>query len=71
MKINNKFILKKILPVIGGAVLGYAYYYFIGCYSGTCPITSNPYISTFYGALIAAILVLPKGKKSEQIEENK
>lgn len=71
MKFNNKLILKKVLPVLGGAVLGYAYYYFIGCYSGTCPITSNPYISTFYGALIAAILVLPTRNKSEQPEENK
>ncbi|MDQ7816720.1 MAG: DUF6132 family protein [Melioribacteraceae bacterium] len=71
MKFNNQFILKKVLPVLGGAVLGYSYYYFIGCYSGTCPITSNPYISTFYGALIAAILVLPTRKKSEQPEENK
>lgn len=71
MKLNKNFILKKILPVLGGALLGYAYYYFIGCYSGTCPITSNPYISTFYGALIAAILVLPSGKKNEQPKENK
>jgi hypothetical protein len=71
MKIDKKFIIKKALPVLGGALLGYAYYYFIGCYSGTCPITSNPYISTFYGALIAFILVLPSKKKSEQLEENK
>ncbi|MBS3944358.1 MAG: hypothetical protein KGZ42_02570 [Melioribacter sp.] len=71
MKIDKQFIIKKALPVLGGALLGYAYYYFIGCYSGTCPITSNPYISTFYGALIAFILVLPTKKKSEQLEENK
>lgn len=71
MKINTSFLLKKVLPVFGGGLLGYAYYYFIGCYSGTCPITSNPYISTFYGALIAFILVLPSKKKNERPEENK
>ncbi len=71
MKIDKQYIIKKALPVLGGALLGYSYYYFIGCYSGTCPITSNPYISTFYGALIAFILVLPSKKKSEQREENK
>jgi hypothetical protein len=71
MKLDKLFFLKKVLPVIGGATLGYAYYYFIGCYSGTCPITSNPYISTFYGGLIALILVFPsKSKKDERKEKN-
>lgn len=71
MKINTNFLIKKVLPVLGGALLGYSYYYFIGCYSGTCPITSNPYISTLYGALIAFILVLPTKKKKGNFEENK
>ena len=35
-----------------GAILGYAWHRFIGCRSGACPITANPYISTAYGALI-------------------
>ncbi|MGQ9806584.1 MAG: DUF6132 family protein [Chlorobiales bacterium] len=39
-----------------GALGGFAYYYFIGCASGTCAITSNPYISTGYGALMGAVL---------------
>ncbi len=39
-----------------GALGGFAYYYFIGCANGTCSITSNPYISTGYGALIGAVL---------------
>ena len=42
--------------VILGALLGFAYYYFIGCASGTCPITSNPYISTGYGSLLGLAL---------------
>ena len=41
-------LLKRVLPVAVGSLLGYAYYYFIGCNTGTCPITSNPFISTFY-----------------------
>ena len=63
-----QFIYKKILPVIAGAALGFAYYYFIGCYSGTCPITSNPYISTAYGALIGLIFVFPTKKKTSNEE---
>jgi len=47
--------LRRTLVIIAGAVGGYAYYYFIGCVSGACPITSNPYISTAYGALIGGL----------------
>ncbi|MBN2008324.1 hypothetical protein JW960_03140 [candidate division KSB1 bacterium] len=50
-----------------GAALGFAYYKFIGCSSGTCPITSNPWISTSYGALVGLVLVWnSKPKKTEQ-----
>lgn len=43
-----------VFMAIGGA-LGYAYYAFIGCVSGSCPITSNPWISSAYGALVGAL----------------
>ncbi len=55
---------KRILPVMLGAIGGYAYYYFIGCVSGACPITSNPYISTIYGAIIGALLI-PRSKNKQ------
>jgi hypothetical protein len=42
--------------IAGGAALGFLYYYLVGCRSGTCPLTSNPYISTAYGALIGLLL---------------
>ncbi len=44
------------LFVLGGAALGFGYYYFVGCHTGTCPLTSNPYISTAYGALVGLLL---------------
>jgi len=49
-------MLKKLLLPIAGAAGGYAYYYFIGCVSGTCPITSHPWLSTGYGALLGFLL---------------
>ncbi len=64
----NKTRIKQIAIVLLGAVAGYSYYYFIGCASGTCPIQSNPYISTAYGALVAAIFAFPSKKK--QAEKN-
>ncbi len=42
----------RIISTLIGAGLGFAYYKFIGCRSGACPITSNPYISTVWGAVM-------------------
>lgn len=39
-----------------GAAGGYAYYHFIGCASGTCAITSKPFNSTIYFAVMGALL---------------
>jgi hypothetical protein len=50
--------LKVILGTISGAVLGYLYYRFIGCASGSCPITSNKYISALYGAILGLLFTL-------------
>lgn len=39
-----------------GGLLGYLYYKFIGCATGTCPITSKPLNSILYGALMGFLL---------------
>ncbi|HET6273693.1 MAG TPA: DUF6132 family protein [Bacteroidota bacterium] len=54
--------MKRIGLIGVGAGLGFAYYYFIGCTSGSCPITSNPFISTAYGAFMGAVLGIGKSK---------
>jgi hypothetical protein len=67
----SQIIYRKILPVVAGALLGYAYYYYIGCNSGTCAITSSPYISTIYGGVIGLLLVFPsKKKKKEKLNDD-
>ena len=58
--------IKKILFLAGGGLAGFAYYYFIGCNSGACPITSSPVISTLYGAFIGGILSIDQKKKNEK-----
>ncbi|MCI0515179.1 DUF6132 family protein [candidate division KSB1 bacterium] len=62
--------LKKSLMILAGAGLGFAYYYFIGCTSGGCPISSNPWISTGYGALIASILAWGNGASKNQVKSS-
>jgi rhodanese-related sulfurtransferase len=49
-----------LLSALIGAGAGFAYYHYIGCVSGTCPIQTNPYLSTIFGAVMA-MLILPDG----------
>lgn len=70
MKINYKKTAKFLLPILIGAVLGYIYYFFIGCNSGTCPITSNPITTTGYGALMGLIWALPSQKEKKDRTNN-
>lgn len=51
----NKYLLT-IIGVTLGAVGGYLYYHFIGCSSGTCPITSRPLNSSLYGAFMGGLM---------------
>jgi len=51
-----KMILHILAYVGGGAALGFAYHKLIGCSSGACPITANPYISTLYGAVMGFLV---------------
>jgi hypothetical protein len=48
--------VRTILAIVLGAAGGLAYQRFIGCRTGTCPITSNPYVSTLYGAVMGLLL---------------
>jgi len=53
------FILKNKLNILGiiiGSIAGYLFYYFVGCASGTCRITSSPINSSLYGALMGSLL---------------
>ena len=61
-------IYKLSLGVGLGALVGYGYYYFIGCNTGSCPITSSPVVSTLYGGLIGLVFVFPSKKKN--VNEN-
>jgi C4-dicarboxylate transporter len=52
---------KKVIIITGigiaiGALAGYAYYFYVGCASGTCAITSKPLNSTLYGALMGGLI---------------
>ncbi|MBN3035541.1 MAG: hypothetical protein JW861_08135 [Bacteroidales bacterium] len=46
-----------IAGIILGAAAGYLYYLLIGCRAGTCPITSSPWMSTLWGAIMGYLLL--------------
>ena len=54
---EKQLMTKKVIIITGigiviGALAGYAYYFYVGCASGTCAITSKPLNTTLYGALM-------------------
>ena len=64
----KRYLPMMILAVVG-AIGGFLYYRFVGCASGACPITSNPYISTVYGGVLGTLIgyiVIPGKKKEDQ-----
>lgn len=63
-----EFVQKYKITIGGlvvGALGGYLYYHYVGCVSGSCPITSRPLNSTLYGAVMGGLLfnMFQKDKK--------
>ena len=54
------FIKKNWLTLVGiiiGAIGGYLYWKYVGCTTGTCPITASPFNSTLWGAGLGGLLL--------------
>jgi hypothetical protein len=68
---NHKWSLLFIIP---GSIAGLLYWNYIGCNSGSCPITSIWYNSTVYGAILGFALgsiIDDQKKKKEPVTANK
>lgn len=46
----------EIIGILVGAVTGWGYWFFIGCSSGTCAITSKPLNSILYFAVLGGLI---------------
>ncbi len=68
----TKLVKKHRLILFGillGAIGGFLYWKFIGCNSGSCPITSSPVNSTLWGAVMGGLLLsLFKNNGNEKSE---
>jgi hypothetical protein len=56
VKVSKKEMILIAIGAVLGGVVGFLFYRFIGCKSGSCAIASNPYLSTAYWAFLGALL---------------
>lgn len=50
--------IRVIIGVILGAVIGFGVYRLVGCSTGACPLTSNPWVSTILGAVMGVFIAV-------------
>jgi len=62
-RLESRPWIKTFAGIFIGAVLGWGYYYLIGCRSGNCAITGDPVNSSIFGGVLGLILVFPFNKK--------
>jgi len=48
--------MKKLIGIIIGGGVGFAISYLSKCATGTCPLTSNMYVSTTVGGVLGFLL---------------
>jgi len=55
-KLKSLFSIFSIIGIVIGIIGGLIYYLKVGCTSGSCPITSNPYMSMLWGGIIGYLI---------------
>ena len=55
--LRSAWFWKPASAVIIGGTLGFLYYYFEGCTSGSCGIASNPVMSVLFGGALGIFFV--------------
>mgnify|MGYP003580136683 CR=1 FL=1 len=72
---KNWIISNKIYGIgaVAGALIGFLYWKYVGCLTGSCAITSNPIRSTVYFAVMGALLfgMFKKEQKQKTVAEHR
>jgi hypothetical protein len=70
-KLFGKIPYLTVVGIVVGIIGGYLYYSQIGCNSGTCAITSNPYMSMGWGGAMGYLVFdMFNGKKKDEKEDS-
>jgi len=48
--------LRALIGGIIGALIGFGIYKFVGCRTGACPLSGNPWIATLLWGLLGAMM---------------
>jgi len=48
--------LRILICAAVGAGLGFGWHKLVGCSTGACPLTSNPFLSTLYGMVVGVLI---------------
>jgi hypothetical protein len=67
---NKKKTLIVLSGIAIGLIAGFAYWKFVGCQSGTCPLTSKWHTSTLFGGILGYLFADSIKIKKEEREEN-
>lgn len=51
--------MRSLIFTVAGGFAGYLWYRTVGCQSGACPLSSNVFMSVFWGAIGGFMLVAP------------
>jgi thioredoxin 1 len=62
-------IVRLLLGVLIGGLIGACLGYFGKCSSGVCPLTANPYRGAIYGAVLGALLTSVFWPKSQELHQ--
>jgi hypothetical protein len=54
-------LMRYIIGALIGGLAGFGYYKLVGCSTGTCPLTSNPWSSTIYGMVMGCMIAGTSG----------
>ena len=63
----RRFRFTALAALVGATAAG-AYAHFIGCKTGSCPITSNVWTASSYGALVGVLVGWPARGGSRRAE---
>ncbi len=66
---NN--IARMAIGFVLGGIGGFLYWKFVGCESGSCAITSNPYKSVFFTGLMGLLLFKKEKRKNSSAATTK
>jgi len=58
--------VRPLLGGAGGAALGWAYSHYVGCLTGTCPLTSNPWFMIAFGGWLGYSFFSGSGKPARE-----